>query len=233
MTNHNTNHRQLLSVAVQKFHACPGDRRNWRHVPVPLSLRSSSMLLLQLSLLDHWSVPDTMSACKWEMHITVTNINIMMQNHNTLIYNHPFHTTYLPSVLWRCLLGVGNSIRSVKHIGNEVLVWLCVCSKVQMVSAYGSVDASAIPSSLACGLKIKLCFIWINVMHLCSSCNKHIINAMMTLLCWQQKNTNCPPLTKISSYFYFSIWLSSGDLLNLRSRLVRCCSLLKGHSGAD
>ena len=47
-------------------------------------------------------------------------------------------STILPSVLWHCWLGVRKSIRLVKNLSDEVLVWLSVCSEVQIVCIWSS-----------------------------------------------------------------------------------------------
>jgi len=47
------------------------------------------------------------------------------------------YTTWRPSVLWYCRLGVRN-VNCVRKLGDEVLAWLSVCSEVQMICMWSS-----------------------------------------------------------------------------------------------
>jgi len=55
-----------------------------------------------------------------------------------LIYNQLLTLKKLPSVLWRCWLGGRKDIRLIKKLSGEVLAWLSVWSKVQMICIWSS-----------------------------------------------------------------------------------------------
>jgi len=70
-----------------------------------------------------------------------TRTTMMTQLHQTFSAN--FVLTYftqqqldLPSVLWQCWLGVRKNIRP--ELSDEVLAWLSICSKVQMICMWSS-----------------------------------------------------------------------------------------------
>jgi len=49
-----------------------------------------------------------------------------------------FVSVVVPSVLWQCWLGVRKSIRPVKKLSDEVLMWLSLWSKAQIVCIWSS-----------------------------------------------------------------------------------------------
>jgi len=60
----------------------------------------------------------------------------------------------LPSVLWRCWLGVRKNIHPVNKLSDEVLAWLSVWSEVQMIYIWSS--WCRYHSTVSCFIKIQI-----------------------------------------------------------------------------
>jgi len=58
--------------------------------------------------------------------------------HGVKIYNKIINWQILPSVLWRCCLGVRKSIRPVKKLSDGVLAWLSVWNVIHMICIWSS-----------------------------------------------------------------------------------------------
>jgi len=75
--------------------------------------------------------------CLTTIHQECNYVGLIQVYLHALLPDSFFHQMYtrptLSLVLWHCWLDVRNSIQPVKKLSDEVLAWLSVCNKVQMI----------------------------------------------------------------------------------------------------
>jgi len=70
----------------------------------------------------------------WTEPVTMYYMRLSFVYYVTISHN----SVSVSSVLWHYWLGIRKSIRPVKKLNYEVLAWLSVCSKVQMICIWSS-----------------------------------------------------------------------------------------------